>query len=160
MNPIDPDQLSLDYLLENKVIAILSKDYVMKHGVFWDDAELNWDECGYYTVDREGIHFTGLAYEVYDHKDMKYYPFFNTDFQDGTLMDYVYYVNGLQDGVEVEFYPSGAVQSYCVYEKGKPAGKSYEWYENGMIKKYIDCDQNKRILFDKQGKITKQGKIY
>ena len=75
-------------------------------------------------------------------------------------MDYVYYVNGLQDGVEVEFYPSGAVQSYCVYEKGKPAGKSYEWYENGMIKKYIDCDQNKRILFDKQGKITKQGKIY
>ena len=160
MNPIDPDQLSLDYLIENKVITILSRDYVMKHGVFWDDAELNWDECGYYTVDREGSHFTGLAYEVYDHKDMKYYPFFNTDFQDGTLMDYVYYVNGLQDGVEVEFYPSGAVQSYCVYEKGKPAGKSYEWYENGMIKKYIDCDQNKRILFDKQGKITKQGKIY
>ena len=160
MNPIDPDQLSLDYLLENKVITILSRDYVMKHGVFWDDAELNWDECGYYTVDRDGVRFSGLAYEVYDHKDMKYYPFFNTDFQDGTLMDYVYYVNGLQDGVEVEFYPSGAVQSYCVYEKGKPAGKSYEWYENGMIKKYIDCDQNKRILFDKQGNITKQGKIY
>ena len=73
-------------------------------------------------------------------------------------MDYAYYDNGLQDGAEVGFYPSGAVQSYCVYEKGKPAGKSYEWYENGRIKKYIDCDQNQRILFDKQGNIIKQGK--
>ena len=45
-----------------------------------------------------------------------------------------------------------------VYEKGKPAGKSYEWYESGRIKKHIDCDQNQRILFDKQGNITKQGK--
>ena len=158
MNPIDPNKLSLDCLLEKKAVTILSRDYVIEHGVFWDDAELDWDECGYYTVDRDGVRFSGLAYEVYDHKDMKYYPFFNTDFQDGTLMDYAYYVNGLQDGAEVGFYPSGAVQSYCVYEKGKPAGKSYEWYENGRIKKYIDCDQNQRILFDKQGNITKQGK--
>ena len=82
MEPIDTSKLSLDYLLENKVITILSQDYVFEHGVFWDDAELNWDECGYFTVDRDGIRFTGLAYEVYDHKDMKYYPFFNTDFQD------------------------------------------------------------------------------
>ena len=159
MEPIDPGKFSLDYLLENKVITILSRDYVMKHGVFWDDAELNWDELGYYTVDREGVRFTGLTYEVYDHKDMKYYPFFSTDFQDGTLMDYAYYVNGLQDGVEVEFYPSGAVQSYRVYEKGKLAGKSYEWYENGMIKKYIDRIHNKRIEADEQGNITKQGKL-
>ena len=158
MNPIDPNKLSLDCLLEKKAVTILSRDYVIEHGVFWDDAELNWDECGYYKVDRDGVRFSGLAYEVYDHKDMKYYPFFNTDFQDGTLMDYAYYDNGLQDGAEVGFYPSGAVQSYCVYEKGKPAGKSYEWYENGRIKEYIDCDQNQRILFDKQGNITKQGK--
>ena len=159
MNPIDPNKLSLDYLIENKVITILSRDYVIKHGVFWDDAELNWDECGYFTVDRDGIRFTGLAYEVYDHKDMKYYPFFNTDFQDGTLLDYAYYVNGLQDGVEVEFYPSGAVHSYSVYDEGRLVGKSYEWYENGMIKKYIDLNLNQRVEFDKQGKITKQGKV-
>ena len=158
MNPIDPNKLSLDCLLEKKAVTILSRDYVIEHGVFWDDAELNWDECGYYTVDRDGVRFSGLAYEVYDHKVMKYYPFFNTDFQDGTLMDYAYYDNGLQDGAEVGFYPSGAVQSYCVYEKGKPAGKSYEWYESGRIKKHIDCEQNQRILFDKQGNITKQGK--
>ena len=158
MEPIDTSKLSLDYLLENKVITILSQDYVFEHGVFWDDAELNWDECGYFTVDRDGIRFTGLAYEVYDHKDMKYYPFFNTDFQDGTLLDYVYFVNGLQDGVEVEFYPSGAVHSYSVYDKGRLVGTSYEWYENGMIKKYIDFNLNQRVEFDKQGKITKQGK--
>ena len=86
------------------------------------------------------------------------YPFFNTDFQDGILMYYTYFVNGLQDGVDVEFYPSGAVHSYSVYDEGRLVGKSYEWYENGMIKKYIDCNQNIRILFDKQGKITRQGK--
>ena len=159
MSPIDPGKFSLDYLLENKAITILSRDYVIEHGVFWDDAELNWDECGYFTVDRDGIRFTGLAYEVYDHKDMKYYPFFNTDFQDGTLLDYAYYINGLQDGVEVEFYPSGAVHSYSVYDEGRLVGKSYEWYENGMIKKYIDFNLNQRVEFDKQGKITKQGKV-
>ena len=158
MTPDEIQHLSRDNVIEREKLIILSQDYVMKHGVFWDDAELNWDECGYYTVDRDGVRFSGLAYEVYDHKDMKYYPFFNTDFQDGTLMDYAYYVNGLQDGAEVGFYPSGAVQSYCVYEKGKPAGKSYEWYEKRKKKKYIDCDQNQRILFDKQGNITKQGK--
>ncbi len=158
MTPDEIQHLSRDNVIEREKLIILSRDYVIEHGVFWDDAELNWDECGYYTVDRDGVRFSGLAYEVYDHKDMKYYPFFNTDFQDGTLLDYAYYDNGLQDGAEVGFYPSGAVQSYCVYEKGKPAGKSYEWYENGRIKKYIDCDQNQRILFDKQGNITKQGK--
>jgi hypothetical protein len=159
MKPIDPSTLSLDYLLENEVITILSRDYVLECGIFGDDAELNWDECGYFTVDRDGIRFTGLAYEVYDHKDMKYYPFFTTDFQDGTLLDYAYYVNGLQDGVEVEFYPSGAVHSYSVFDEGRLVGKSYEWYENGRIKKYIDLNLNQRVEFDKQGKITKQGKV-
>ena len=159
LTPEELERLSRDYLIEHKVITILSPDYVREHGVFWDDAELYWDECGYYTFDRDGVRFTGLAYEVYDHKDMKYYPFFNTDFQDGTLMDYVYYVNGLQDGADVDFYPSGALQSYRVYDNGKAVGKSYEWYENGMIKKVVDYSRKERIEFNKQGKITNQGKV-
>ena len=159
MNPIDPNKLSLDCLLENKVITILSRDYVIEHGVFWDDAELDWDECGYYTVDRNGVRFTGLAYEVYDHKDIKYYPFFYTDFQDGTLLHYTYYANGLHEGATVDFYPSGEVKSYRVYDKGRLVGKSYEWYENGMIKKYIDRIHDKRIEADEQGNITKQGRV-
>ena len=159
MEPIDSSKLSLDYLLENKVITILSRDYVIEYGVFWDDAELNWDECGYYTVDRDGVYFTGLTYEVYDHKDIKYYPFFSTDFQDGTLMDYAHYVGGLQDGVEVDFYPLGAVRSYSVYREGKITGIQYEWYEDGMIKKILDHIHNKRIEFDKHGNILKQGKV-
>lgn len=152
---IDPQKLSREYVIEHRRLTILSRDYVVEHGVFWDDAELNWDESGYYTVDREGIRFTGLAYEVYDHKDMMYYPFYNTDFQDGTLLHYTYYVNGLHDGATVDFYPSGAVQSYSFYAKGRLTGKSYEWYENGAIKKLVDIAQDKRILFDPHGKITK-----
>lgn len=38
---IDPSKLSLDYLLENEVITILSSDYVIKHGALWDDAGLD-----------------------------------------------------------------------------------------------------------------------
>ena len=36
MNPIDPDKFSLDYLIENKVITILSRDYVIEHGTEYD----------------------------------------------------------------------------------------------------------------------------
>ena len=71
--------------------------------------------------------------------------FFNTDFQDGT---------------EVDFYPSGEVQSYCVYYKGKITGIYYEWYENGMIKKIKDYSENdghcQYTEFNRQGKITRQ----
>ena len=76
MTPEELMRLSRDYVTEHEKLSILSRDDVIEHGVFWDDAELNWDECGYFTVDRDGVRFTGLAYEVYDHKDMQYYPFF------------------------------------------------------------------------------------
>ena len=33
MEPIDPSKFSLDYLLENKVITILSQDYVIQIGM-------------------------------------------------------------------------------------------------------------------------------
>lgn len=85
---------------------------------------------------------------------MMYYPFFNTDFQDGTLLHYTYYVNGLHDGVTVDFYPSGEVQSYCVYREGKKVEKSYEWYENGMIKWYNNGKQ--LICFNEKGHITER----
>jgi antitoxin component YwqK of YwqJK toxin-antitoxin module len=116
LTPEEQLRLSREYVLAHEKLTVLSREYVMEHGVFWDDAGLDWDECGYYTVDRDGVSFTGLTYEVYDHKNMQKYPFWSTDFQDGSLMCYAYYVNGLQDGPDVAFYPAGAVKSYCVYK--------------------------------------------
>lgn len=43
MEPIDPSKFSLDYLLENKVITILSQDYVFEHGTDWDEVDIT--EC-------------------------------------------------------------------------------------------------------------------
>ena len=159
MKPEELKRLSRDYVLEHEKLTIFSQDYAIEHGVFWDDAELDWDECGYYIVDRDGVRFTGLAYEVYDHKDMMYYPFFNTDFQDGTLLCYMFYKDGLRDRVKVTFYPSGKLESYRVYDKGRLRWKSYEWYENGMIKRLIDRIHDKSIEFDEQGNVVKQGKV-
>ena len=158
-----PALLSRDYVIGHEKLGILSRDEVTAQGIFWDDGELCGDESGYLIVNRDGIPFTGLIYEVYDHKNMGSYPFFNTDFQDGTLLDYTYYADGLQDGADVEFYPSGAVQKYSVCRKGKVIGRSYEWYENGMIKILRDYSDNSGHYlyteFNKQGKITRQYKV-
>ena len=40
MNPIDPSKFSLDYLIENKVITILSQDYAFEHGTDWDEVDI------------------------------------------------------------------------------------------------------------------------
>ena len=141
MSPIDPSKLSLDYLLNNKVITILSWDYVLENGAEFDCEEICWDYTwGDFKCNPDGSYYSGLLYEFYSN---------------GTLAYYSFHKNGLRDGVDVCYYLSGELQSYRVYDKGRLAGKSYEWYENGMIKEYIDCDHNKRILFDRQGKIIK-----
>ena len=152
MNPIDPNKFSLDYLLENKVITILSRDYVIEHGTNWDEVELeeitscykdymcyrdNWGNPDYSRL------FSGVLYEIWDDLIIDYYR---------------HYKDGLRDGAEVEFYYSGKVKNYCVWEKNRLVGKYYEWYENGKIRVFTDWDQDKFTEFDEQGNITKQGK--
>lgn len=155
MEPIDPSKFSLDYLIENKVITILSPDYVIEHGKNYGRDEVEQVTRGIdymcypnmdYPDDLRGFNglFSGVIYERYGDLSLVYYDF---------------YKDGLLDGVSVNFYPSGEIKGYGVYDKGRLIGKVYEWYENGMIKKYVDRDQNKRFEFDEQGNIiTKQGK--
>ncbi|MBR3044946.1 MAG: hypothetical protein IKI45_10730 [Oscillospiraceae bacterium] len=141
----DLTPLSRDHVLAHKTLKILSMEYVIEHGIDWEDDEIGFDEANfYYVCDLEGL-FTGLLYEIYDN---------------GNLMSYAFYKDGLKDGVEVKFYPSGKIHYYSVFCKGIITGRFYEWYENGMIKKYIDRrrKQNRRIEADEQGNITKQGK--
>ncbi|MBQ9907195.1 MAG: hypothetical protein IJM46_10545 [Oscillospiraceae bacterium] len=157
MGPIDPSKYSLDYLLENKVITILSWDDVIEHGKSYSRDEVEQvtrggrdymcypDDMGYPDdlSDYSGL-FSGVLYEEWGDLNIDYYT---------------HYKDGLRDGVEVEFYSSGKVKNYCVYYKGKRTGIFYEWYENGMIKKVVDYSRKERIEFNKQGKITKQGKV-
>ncbi len=146
LKPFDLDKLSRDYVLEHKKLRILSRDYVVENGKMFGES-LWWDRSdGYYICDFSGdeeVYFTGLIYEIYDNDNLRSYAF---------------YKDGLKDGVEVKFYPSGKIHYYSIFCKGIITGIFYEWYENGLIKKYIDRIHDKRIEADEQGKITKQGK--
>ncbi len=149
MNPIDPSKFSLDYLIENKVITILSRDYVIEHGKSYDN-----DEVQEFTRDGKdymcypGMYFSGLFSGV----------LYEGAYCALSLLYYTHYKDGLRDGVEVEFYYSGKVKNYCVWESNRLVGKYYEWYENGKIRVLTDWDQDKFTEFDEQGNITKQGK--
>ncbi|MBP0976501.1 MAG: hypothetical protein J6P20_10620, partial [Oscillospiraceae bacterium] len=132
MNPIDPSKLSLDYLLENKVITILSWDDVIEHGTNWDEVELEEitrchkdymcyrDDMGYPDDMRDysGV-FSGVLYETWDDLNIDYY---------------MHYKDGLRDGTEVHFYDSGKVDNYRFWKNSRLVGKVFGWYENGKIK--------------------------
>ena len=157
ISQIDPSKLSLNYLIENKVITILSWDYVIEHGKSYSRDEVEEvtrggrdymcypDDMGYPDdlSDYRGL-FSGVLYEGWGYLNIVYYR---------------HYKDGLRDGADVEFYSSGKVKNYCVWKNNKLIGIFYEWYEDGMIKKYVDHIHNKRIEFNEQGEITKQGKV-
>ncbi len=153
MEPIDPSKFSLDYLLENKVITILSKDYVIEHGTDWDEVDIT--ECIMnrltYLCYRDNWRnpdfskrFSGVLYEKWDDLNLWYY---------------MHLKDGLRDGIEVHFYKSGKVLNYRVLNNGRLVGKNYVWYENGKIDAINDWDQREYVEFDEQGNITKQGKM-
>ena len=154
MEPIDPSKFSLDYLLENELITILSQDYVFEHGTDWDEVDITEcimkritylcyrDDWGYPDYSKR---FSGVLYQLYNGKPNLWY--------------YMHYKNGLQDGVEVGFYDTGEVKNYLVYYKDRVVGKNYVWYENGKIYSINDWDQREYVDFDENGEITDEGKL-
>ena len=153
MNPIDPSKFSLDYLLENELITILSQDYVFEHGTDWDEVDITelimnhltylcyCDDWGYPDYSKR---FSGVLYEKWDDLNLWYY---------------MHLKDGLRDGIEVHFYKSGKVLNYRVLNNCRLVGKNYVWYENGKIDAINDWDQHEYVEFDEQGNITKQGKM-
>ena len=131
------DRLSRDYVLEHEGLTILSWDYVVENGKMFGES-LWWDRSdGYYICDFSGdeeVYFTGLAYDIY---------------KNGNIQFYRYYENGLEEGIETEFYPSGILKSYAVIYNENRIALAYEWDENGMIRLYIDGQQGFRV--DEEG---------
>lgn len=149
MKPNELNKLSREYVIIHEELNILSWDYVIEYGTYFDCEEICWDECyGHYKCDRDGVLFSGLLFELYDNDNLAYYSF---------------HENGLRNGIEVRFYLSGKIESYCEYGKGRIVGRYYEWFENGMIKEFIDHYNNDHhyiyLEADEQGKIVKQGKV-
>ena len=125
MEPIDPSKFSLDYMLENELIPILSQDYVIEHGTDWDEVDITEcimkritylcyrDDWGYPDYSKR---FSGVLYQLYYGKP--------------NLAYYMHYKNGLRDGVEVGFYDTGEVKNYRVHYKDRVVGKNYVWYDD------------------------------
>ncbi|MEI2463257.1 toxin-antitoxin system YwqK family antitoxin [Niallia taxi] len=126
---------------------ILNKEYVLTHGVDFDEAL--WftsysDEVLDNPEDEGGKPFTGLAYEVFDN---------------GNLAYYCHYENGFAEGPNVKFYKNGIVKSIEYMIKGQTRGKRKVWHENGKLKyegelKYGVC--LKYSEWDNQGNLIGQ----
>ncbi len=106
-----------------KQIDILSTEDIVKQGTLWnDDIDFGGDfgqvVCWYpRSINEKPV--SGILYE----KDKM-----------GNLLNYQNYINGIQEGVGVEFYDNGCIKSYMHMKMGRIDGEKYEWYENGSIK--------------------------
>jgi|GEM_PF-760719 antitoxin component YwqK of YwqJK toxin-antitoxin module len=141
MTPDELKQLSRDYVMEHEKLTVLSLDYVIEHGKEWTE-NIWYDSDGYRICDLSGeeeVPITGLLYELFD---------------DGSLSWYGYYKDGLETGVDVDFYPSGEIRRYRRYASKTEKGLYYKWYEDGMIKwisanregyQYISIDRNGKL---------------
>lgn len=99
-------------------IEILTKDYVLKNGVDFEEKLWFAPPYGDTVIDAEknGNPFTGLVYEL--HKN-------------GILAYYAYYKNGVNDGEMVEFYDNGNVESISFILKGASNGYQVSYFKNG-----------------------------
>ncbi|MFC7395550.1 toxin-antitoxin system YwqK family antitoxin [Scopulibacillus cellulosilyticus] len=141
---------------ENK--EFYSKEYVLKNGI---DFENLWfssysDEILDNPEDEGGEPFTGLTYELYDN---------------GELIYFCFYKDGLAHGLKREFYKSGNIKCEKPMKYGLINGKSFSWYENGNIESMIEyelsipiCqkkwDENGTLIFKKEIKEDKSDDNY
>ena len=134
-------------------INLLSYEYIIENGTYFDGNIIcRSGKYGYQVydnpMDENGKPFNGLLYEQYKNGQIAYYSF---------------YENGIEWGISIHFYLSGAIKSYCIKDRGGIVGKYYEWYENGNIKKETDHYKNnhhyKFIEYDENGDVTRKGEI-
>ncbi|WP_339178553.1 toxin-antitoxin system YwqK family antitoxin [Bacillus sp. FSL R5-0560] len=123
-----------------------TKDFVIKNGVNFDDL---WytsysDEILDNPEDEGGKPFTGLAYEL---------------FENGSLMYFCHYKDGLAHGLNREFYKSGNIKCEEHLKYGLVNGKSVCWHENGNIKSISEVELSVNLVYkewDENGKLLNE----
>lgn len=106
-----------------------------------DDLEYNFEKGLYYY---QGIPFTGQAVGC---------------FPDDTLSYETTFINGLHDGIQKRWYPSGKLEAVYHFLKGGGHGTNQEWYESGKIRKEEIIEfgvKIQRIEWDEQGNVTEK----
>lgn len=106
---------------------------------------------GYYTDNNIG--------KGYENGKFTYY------FENGNIFQVRNYINGVLDGVFLEFYPSGSKKASVSFVKGNRYGCEYAWDENGKIirRAFIENNQSyDRVECDttyREQKIVSEEKI-
>ena len=80
-------------------------------------------------------------------------------YQNGNLVYYCYYKDGIKNGPRVEFYESSNVKSYCIMDEGTVDGEYTEWFENGNIRLKENCKYGlvkNMIKFDIHGNVIEE----
>lgn len=110
-------------------LKIKTKEEILHEGIEFTGDVCFSGEYGEEVYEKEmedgGQPITGLLYE----KD-----------QDGNILYYSYYVEGVKDGDSIWFYKSGKVKEMSVMKARTKYGESISMYENGDIKRVEQCE--------------------
>jgi antitoxin component YwqK of YwqJK toxin-antitoxin module len=94
--------------------------------VTYDDVEYHEDMYLYYHDRR----FTGWIVE--------------TD-ERGLVIEEISYLEGFQEGPEIEYYPDGTMKSERTYKRALPHGLARTWHENGNLKSETIYDEGRAM---------------
>ena len=134
---------------------ILSKEYVLEHGVYEQDLS---DE---YYIDDNNVYQYGQMFDKPLDEDGKPFCGIGYDLRGDVYAGYTEYTNGWQDGFEVGYYDSGKLKDIS-YLKENEEYYGYSWHENGILKSAWE-NHRKDVLryerhkeYDETGRLIKQ----
>jgi antitoxin component YwqK of YwqJK toxin-antitoxin module len=85
------------------------------------DTELDLSQDGTVTL-RQGAPFTGVMYECH---------------QDGRLRSEIEFTDGIENGMQREYFPSGSVASESCYGQGSAWRLERVWFMTGQLKSEV-----------------------
>ncbi|KNY29371.1 hypothetical protein [Pseudobacteroides cellulosolvens] len=125
---------------------ILSKEEILRKGKNLL-TELGYDPLVGLTVEMDTeAPYNGIGYTLFDNNEIETYSF---------------YVNGIQDIQNVEFYFDGKLKAYCDFKNGLVDGELIEWNEEGIKTYWAEFEANVKKKFKKwndQGELIDEKK--
>ncbi|MEH2198326.1 toxin-antitoxin system YwqK family antitoxin [Nostoc sp.] len=101
-------------------------------------------------------------YHVYTYEDQPFTGIAYDNLSNGQLVAEDSYVEGVQEGISREWYPSGALHYEVYYKSGALHGLCKEWYENGLLKSEYSYEFGiivTRKSFSEDGNLIEKYKI-
>ncbi len=95
-----------------------------------NEDELDWDDD---LSVLDGVPYSGTGFLVYP---------------DGTLKREVFYRDGFEEGVCIEWHPNGKLKREWFAERGRAKGKVTEWHDNETVKSVGEYEFGTELQYD------------